>query len=78
MKNIVKWFKILCNINEYCKILKDTLKYIENVENKYLKNDIDYDSFDQKEFDVTTSCKFCKSNFDHVQSCAISIRHFSA
>ena len=53
------------DINDYCKSLKDTLKYIENVENKYLKNDIDYFSFDQEEFDNTKSCKFCKSDFDH-------------
>ena len=53
------------NINDYCKSLKETLKYIENVENNFLKNDIDYDSFDQEEFDKTRSCKFCKSNFDH-------------
>ena len=63
-----KYSKMVQNfydINDYCKSLKETSKYIENVENKYLKNDIDYDSFDQEEFDNTKSCKFCKSNFDH-------------
>ena len=40
------------------------LKYIEEVEEKYLQNHIDYLNFDQNEFDNTLECKFCKCKFD--------------
>ena len=46
MKKYSKIVQNFYNINDYRKSLKNTLRYIENVENKYLTNDIDYSSFD--------------------------------
>ena len=41
------------------------LKYIEEVEENYLQNPIDYLNFDQNEFDNTLKCKYCNCEFDH-------------
>ena len=41
------------------------LVYIDNIENKYLRNGIDYNTFDQDEFDNVKICKYCNSEFDH-------------
>ena len=41
------------------------LKYIEEVEEKYLQNPIDNSDFDEKEFDNTLQCKYCKCDFNH-------------
>ena len=59
-KNIQTFF----NLEEYTKSLYNELKYIEEIEEKYLNNPIDYTNFDQNEFDNTLECKFCKCKFD--------------
>ena len=41
------------------------LKYIEEVEEKYLQNPIDYSNFDEKEFDNVLKCKYCDCDFNH-------------
>ena len=41
------------------------LKYIEEIEENYLQNPIDYSNFDEKEFDNTLKCKYCDCEFNH-------------
>ena len=41
------------------------MKYIEEIEEKYLQNPIDYSNFDEKQFDETLKCKFCNCEFNH-------------
>ena len=41
------------------------LKYIEDIEENYLQNPIDYSNFDQNEFDNTLKCKYCDCEFNH-------------
>ena len=41
------------------------LKYIEEIEEKYLQNPIDYSNFDQEKFDNTLKCKYCDYEFNH-------------
>ena len=59
-KNIQTFF----NLEEYTKNLYNELKYIEEIEEKYLQNPIDYTNFDEEEFKNTLECKFCKCKFD--------------
>ena len=47
------------NLEEYTKALYNELKYIEEVEEKYLQNPIDYSNFDEKEFNDSLECKYC-------------------
>ena len=53
------------NLEEYTISLYKELKYIEEIEEKYLQNPIDYSNFDEKEFDKTLKCKFCNCDFNH-------------
>ena len=53
------------NLEEYTKSLYNILKYIEEIEEKYLQNPIDYSNFDEKEFDNTLQCKYCNCEFNH-------------
>ena len=53
------------NLEEYTKALYNELKYIEEIEEKYLQNPIDYSTFDEKEFDNVLKCRFCNSDFNH-------------
>ena len=59
--------KIQCfyDLEEYTRSLYNELKYIEEIENKYLQNPIDYSNFDQKEFDNTLKCRFCNCEFNN-------------
>ena len=41
------------------------MKYIEEIEENYLQNPIDYSNFDQKEFDDTVKCKYCDCEFNY-------------
>ena len=41
------------------------LIYIEDIENNYLQNEIDYSTFDQEEFDSVKICKYCNCEFNH-------------
>ena len=60
-KNIQTFY----NLEEYTKSLYNELKYIEEIEEKYLQNPIDYLNFDQNEFNNTLKCKYCDCEFDH-------------
>ena len=53
------------NLEEYTKSLYNELKYIEEIEKKYLNNLIDYDNFNEDEFDNTLKCKYCDCEFNH-------------
>ena len=59
-KNVQTFF----NLEEYAKSLYNELKYIEEIEEKYLQNPIDYSNFDEEEFDKSLKCKFCNCNFN--------------
>ena len=60
-----KNIKTFYNLEEYTKSLYDELKYIEETEEKYLNNPIDYTNFDQNEFDNTLKCEYCDCKFNH-------------
>ena len=49
------------------------LQYIEEIEENYLQNPIDYSNFDQNEFDNTLKCKYCdcESNHSYNDRCII-------
>ena len=53
------------NLNEYSISFVKELIYIEDIENDYLKNEIDYSAFDQQEFDNVKICKYCDCEFNH-------------
>ena len=40
------------------------LKYIEEIEEKYLNNPIDYTNFNEKEFKNVLEFEYCKCKFD--------------
>ena len=52
------------NLEEYIKNLYNELKYIEEIEEKYLNNPIDYTNFNEKEFENVLECEYCKCKFD--------------
>ena len=60
-KNIQTFY----NLEEYTRSLYNELKYIEETEEKYLNNPIDYENFDQNEFDNTLKCEYCDCKFNH-------------
>ena len=60
-----KNIQIFYNLEEYTRSLYNELKYIEEIEEKYLNNPIDYNDFNQEEFDNTLTCKFCLCKFNH-------------
>ena len=53
------------NSKEYTISLVKELIYIDDIENNYLQNEIDYSTFDQKEFDNVKICKYCNYEFSH-------------
>ena len=59
-KNIQTFF----NLEEYTKNLYNELKYIEEIEEKYLNNPIDYENFNEEEFENVLECEYCKCKFD--------------
>ena len=60
-----KKIQIFYNLEEYTKSLYNELKYIEEIEENYLQNPIDYSNFDQNLFDNTLKCKYCDCEFNH-------------
>ena len=60
-KNIQTFY----NLEEYTKSLHNELKYIQDIEENYLQNPIDYSNFNQKESDDTVKCKYCDCEFNH-------------
>ena len=59
-KNIQTFYNL-----EYTNSLYNELKYIEEIEENYLQNPIDYSNFDQNEFDNTVKCKYSDYEFNH-------------
>ena len=53
------------DLKEYTISLVKELIYIDDIESNYLQNEIDYSTFDQKEFDSANFCKYCKCEFNH-------------
>ena len=53
------------NLEEYTKRLYNELKYIEEIEENFLQNPIDYSNFNEEEFDNTLQCKYCNCDFNH-------------
>ena len=47
------------DLKEYTISLVKELAYIDDIESNYLQNEIDYSTFDQKEFDSVNICKYC-------------------
>ena len=60
-KNIQTFY----NLEEYAKSLCHELKCIEEIEENYLQNSIDYSNFDQEQFNNTLKCKYCDCEFNH-------------
>ena len=57
--------KSFFDLQEYTKYLYDQLQYIEEVEENFLNNPIDYTNFSQEKFDNTLNCKYCDCEFDN-------------
>ena len=53
------------NLEEYTKSLYNELKYIEEIEEKFLNNPIDYTNFNQNKFYNTLKCEYCDCEFNH-------------
>ena len=53
------------NLKEYTISLVKELIYIDDIENNYLQNEIDYSTFNQEEFDNVKICIHCKCEFKH-------------
>ena len=60
-KNIQTFY----NLEEYTKSLYNELKYIEEIEETFLNNPIDYENFNQNKFDNTLKCEYCDCEFNH-------------
>ena len=54
------------NLKEYTISLVKELIYIDDIENNYLQNEIDYSTFDQQEFDNVKFRKYCDCEFNHL------------
>ena len=59
-----KAVQIFDNLDDYCENLKNELKYIEKINDKYLNYKIDMKYFDKEKFDNTTHCEYCYYKFD--------------
>ena len=53
------------NLKEYTISLVKELVYIDEIENNYLQNEIDYSTFNQEEFDSIKIRKYFKCEFNH-------------
>ena len=53
------------DLSKYTISLVKELIYIEDIENNYLKNEIDYSTFNQQEFDDVKICKYFDCEFGH-------------
>ena len=65
VKKFSKDAQTFFSLEEYTKSLYNELKYIEETEEKYLNNPIDYTEFDEEEFDNVSKCEFCNCDFNH-------------
>ena len=64
--NLVKKFRIFCDLKEYTISLVKELVYIDDIVSNYLQNEIDYSSLYPKEFDSVNFCKYCNCEFNHL------------
>ena len=64
-KDYSKKAQTFFDLEEYTRALYSELKYIEETEEYYLQNPIDYSNFNQEEFDNTLKCKYCNCEFGH-------------
>ena len=53
------------DLNKFTISLVKELIYIEDIENNYLQNEIDYSTFNQQEFDSVKIFKYCDCEFNH-------------
>ena len=53
------------DLKEYTISLVKELVYIDDIESKYLQNEIGSSTFNQKEFDNVKICKYCICEFNH-------------
>ena len=53
------------DLKKYAISLVKELVYIDDIESNYLQNEIDYSTFNQKEFDCIKFCKYCNCQFNH-------------
>ena len=65
-KKYTKDIQTFFNLEEYTKNLYNQLKYIEETEENFLNNPIDYENFNEEEFEKVIECNYCKCQFgDH-------------
>ena len=53
------------DLKEYTISLVKEFIYIDDIENNYLQNEIDYSNFNQQEFDNVKFCKYCNCQFNY-------------
>ena len=63
------------NLKEYTISLVKELTYIDDIENNYLQNEIDYSTFNQEEFDNVNICKYCYCEFNDPYNNRYTILH---
>ena len=59
-----KQVQIFDNLDDYCGKIKNELKYIEKINDKYLNYKIDMKKFDKEKFDNITHCEYLNYKFD--------------
>ena len=67
--------QIFYDLKDYTTSLVEELVYIDSIESNYLQNEIDYNNFNQDEFDNVKICKYCNSEFDHLYNNRYIILH---
>ena len=56
--------QIFNDLDDYCKNLKNELRYIEKINKKHLNYKIDMKTFDKEKFDNTSHREYCSYKFD--------------
>ena len=59
-----KKVQLFDKLEDFCDSLINELDYIENINENVLNYDIDMSTFNQKEFDEVTKCKYCDHDFE--------------
>ena len=59
-----KKVKLFDKSEDFCDSLINELDYIENINENVLNYEIDMSTFNQKEFDEVTKCKYCDHDFE--------------
>ena len=59
-----KKVQLFDKLEDFRDILRNELDYIENINENVLNYEIDMSTFNQKEFDEVTKCKYCNHNFN--------------